>query len=106
MGGNELFVILEFSVIQKASDDLFAKRIEVGIIEVGQALQEEFLEDFRAGIVGLFPDLGLSVHLQEPAGDHATFDLQLMECVAEQRATGGTQLFGAKFCSAAASHVF
>src|SRR5205823_3533187 len=104
--GNKLFIVLQFATIQKTSDDLFAERMQVRILEICQACREERVEDFRSLRIGFFSDLRLGVHLQEPAGYHAAFDLQLMQCVAKQRTGCRTQLPRAKSRGAAPGHVF
>ena len=82
-GGNELLVILQLAALQTTGDDLLAERIQARVPEIRQARAEKPLQDFRPFIVGFFSGFRLRVHLQEPAGDHPAFDLQLMQCVTE-----------------------
>ena len=84
-GGDELLVILQPATVQATSDDLFAERLQVRVLEIRQASVEERLQDFSALVISFFSDFRLSVHLQEPTGDHAALDLQLMQRVTEQR---------------------
>src|ERR1041385_1655493 len=105
MSCNECFVVFELSVIEAATDDLAAERIEFGLEIVLQAFAEKFSKNFRTLEVRFFADLGLGIDLKEPAGNHAAFDLELVQRVTEQRAKSGAQLLGPKFSGAASGQV-
>jgi hypothetical protein len=73
--GDQLDVIAYRSVVQAALDDLAPKRVQFVGEEVLELVAEEVVEHSCPFVVSVSPDLGLSVDLQEPAGDESSFDL-------------------------------
>src|SRR5262245_29920410 len=79
-------ILVNRPAVETALDDLLAERKQVAAVELLHLLVEEVVEHLGAGVVRLFADLRLRVHLEEPARDEGPLDLHLEHCVAEQRA--------------------
>src|SRR5690606_1042897 len=89
---HELFVLFDGAVIETALDNATSFRHQILVLEFAELLMEEIRQNLRAGVESFIANFRLSVYLQEPARNHAPFNVEGEERVAEQGAAGRLQL--------------
>src|SRR6185312_15921883 len=70
------FIVRHTAPVAETSNDFFTCRVEVVLEKFREASIEKFRQNFRTAVITFFPNFRLRVHLQEPAWNHAAFNVQ------------------------------
>ena len=104
--GDEGGVVLVASALEATVDNGPTRGVEIRVKESPEFMTEEGRKNFGTLIVGLFADLGLFVHVEEPVSNDAAFHEDGGGQITEKGAAGWMEILGSEFSPPAPSDIF